>query len=557
VRWVQIDEPILGLDLPGPWALAFERAYHALKAANVSILLATYFSPLENHLGLACKLPVAGLHVDAVRAGHELRAVLDWLPPQRELSIGIVDGRNVWRADLDRVLSRLAPALERREGRLWIAPSCSLLHVPLSLADDAALDREMRSWLAGAKEKLAELNVIKRALSGDESAVRSELFIARAAIAARSSSSRVKNPAVAQRVADLSANADRRTSTFPLRQKLQRSRLQLPAYPTTTIGSFPQTAEIRAARAAYKRGALPEPDYREAMRSEIAHAVRVQEDIGLDVLVHGEAERNDMVEYFGEQLEGFVFTANGWVQSYGSRCVKPPILFGDVSRPKPMTVDWTVYAQSLTRRPMKGMLTGPITILQWSFVRDDQKRSDTALQIALAIRDEVVDLERAGIAIIQIDEPAIREGLPLRNAEWRSYLQWAARAFRISASGVADTTQIHTHMCYSEFNDILPEIAAMDADVITIETSRSDMELLRAFSEFKYPNEIGPGVYDIHSPRIPARDEMQRLMKKAAAVIPPANLWVNPDCGLKTRGWPETEAALRNMVEAARGLREA
>jgi len=557
VRWVQVDEPILGLDLPDPWAPAFERAYHVLKAADVSILLTTYFSPLENHLGLACRLPVAGLHVDAVRAGHELRAVLDLLPPQRELSIGIVDGRNIWRADLDRALSRLRPALERRDGRLWIAPSCSLLHLPLSLADDEALDREMRSWLAGAKEKLAELNVIKRALREGEGAVRAELFSARAAIAARSSSSRVKNPGVARRVVDLSRDADRRTSAFGLRQKLQRARFRLPAYPTTTIGSFPQTAEIRAARAAHKRGALPEPDYREAMRSEIAHAVRVQEEIGLDVLVHGEAERNDMVEYFGERLEGFVFTANGWVQSYGSRCVKPPVLFGDVSRPKPMTVDWTVYAQSLTRRPMKGMLTGPITILQWSFVRDDQKRSDTALQIALAIRDEVLDLERAGIGIIQIDEPAIREGLPLRKAEWCGYLQWAARAFRVSASGVADTTQIHTHMCYSEFNDILPEIAAMDADVITIETSRSDMELLRGFGDFKYPNEIGPGVYDIHSPRVPTCDEMLRLMKKAATVIPPGNLWVNPDCGLKTRGWPETKAALGNMVEAARRLREA
>jgi 5-methyltetrahydropteroyltriglutamate--homocysteine methyltransferase len=556
VQWVQLDEPILGLDLPGAWPLAFERAYHELKAADVSIMLATYFSPLENHLGLACKLPVAGLHVDAVRAGHDLRAVLDWLPPQRELSIGIVDGRNVWRADLDHALSRLAPVLERRDGRLWIAPSCSLLHVPLSLGDDTALDREMRSWLAGAKEKLGELDVIKRALSEGELAVRAELFSARAAIAARSSSARVKNPAVAQRVAELPADADRRTSVFSLRQKLQRARFRLPAYPTTTIGSFPQTAEIRAARAAYKRGALTEPDYRDAMRSEIAHAVRIQEEIGLDVLVHGEAERNDMVEYFGEQLEGFVFTANGWVQSYGSRCVKPPILFGDVSRPKPMTVDWTVYAQSLTRRPMKGMLTGPITILQWSFVRDDQKRSDTALQIALAIRDEVLDLERAGIGIIQIDEPAIREGLPLRRAEWRSYLQWAAKAFRISAGGVADTTQIHPHMCYSEFNDILPEIAAMDADVITIETSRSDMELLRGFGDFKYPNEIGPGVYDIHSPRIPSPDEMLRLMKKAATVIAPDKLWVNPDCGLKTRAWPETEAALRSMVQAARTLRE-
>jgi 5-methyltetrahydropteroyltriglutamate--homocysteine methyltransferase len=555
VQWVQIDEPILGLDLPGAWALAFERAYHALKPAKVSLLLATYFAPLEDHISLACKLPVAGLHVDAIRAGHELQAVLDWLPPHKELSIGVVDGRNIWRTDLDRALAQLRPALERREGRVWLAPSCSLLHVPVSLADDKSLDAELRSWLAGATEKLAELNVLRRVLTEGEPAVRAELFAARAAVAARATSPRVKNPAVGERVAGLAGDVDRRDGAFHQRQALQRARFQLPAFPTTTIGSFPQTADIRAARAAFKRGELGETAYREAMKREIAHAVKKQEDLGLDVLVHGEAERNDMVEYFGEQLEGFAFTANGWVQSYGSRCVKPPVLFGDVSRPKAMTVDWTVYAQGLTTRHMKGMLTGPITILQWSFVRDDQPRADTALQIALAMRDEVVDLEKAGIGIIQIDEPAIREGLPLRRAQWAAYLQWAARAFRVSASGVGDATQIHTHMCYAEFNDILPEIAAMDADVITIETSRSDMELLRGFGDFKYPNGIGPGVYDIHSPRVPSRDEMVRLMKKAGAVIPAGNLWVNPDCGLKTRGWPETEAALRNMVEAAQALR--
>jgi 5-methyltetrahydropteroyltriglutamate--homocysteine methyltransferase len=557
VQWVQVDEPILGLDLPGPWALAFERAYHALKTTGVSILLATYFSPLEDHLSLACKLPVAGLHIDAVRAAHEVQAVLDWLPVDRELSIGIVDGRNIWRTDLDAALARLGPVIDKRGGRLWIAPSCSLLHVPVTLAEDPALDRELRSWLAGAAEKLAELNVIKRALTEGHAVVKRELFLASAAVAARASSPRVKNRAVSERVAALPEDADRRASAFDTRQRVQRERFRLPDFPTTTIGSFPQTPDIRAARSAYKRGELSGEQYRAAMRREIAHAVRVQEALGLDVLVHGEAERNDMVEYFGEQLQGFAFTANGWVQSYGSRCVKPPVLFGDVSRPAPMTVDWTAYAQSLTARPMKGMLTGPITILQWSFVRDDQPRADTALQIALAVRDEVADLEAAGIGIIQIDEPAIREGLPLRRAQWRQYLQWAARAFRVSASGVEDRTQVHTHMCYSEFNDILPEIAAMDADVITIETSRSDMELLRGFGDFKYPNEIGPGVYDIHSPRVPTQEDMARLMKKAAAVIPARNLWVNPDCGLKTRGWPETESALRNMVAAARELRGA
>jgi 5-methyltetrahydropteroyltriglutamate--homocysteine methyltransferase len=555
VEWVQLDEPILGLDLPGAWSLAFDRAYHALNTAQVKLMVATYFSPLEDHLSLAAKLPVAALHVDAVRAGHELQAVLDWLPAHRELSIGIVDGRNIWRSDLDKALAQLRQIADKRSGPLWIAPSCSLLHVPMTLAEDASLDAELRSWLAGAQEKLTELKTLKRALTEGEQAVRGELFAARAAVAARADSPRVKNPLVAARLAALPDDADRRSSAFPARQALQRERFKLPPFPTTTIGSFPQTPEIRAARAAFKRGDLSAPNYREAMQREIALAVMKQEALDIDVLVHGEAERNDMVEYFGEQLAGFAFTANGWVQSYGSRCVKPPVLFGDVARRNAMTVDWTVYAQSLTARPMKGMLTGPITILQWSFVRDDQPRAATALQIALAIRDEVTDLEMAGIGIVQIDEPAIREGLPLRRAQWPAYLRWAAHAFRVSASGVRDSTQIHTHMCYSEFNDILPDIAAMDADVITIETSRSGMELLRGFGDFKYPNEIGPGVYDIHSPNVPGSDAMLHLLRKAAAVVPPANLWVNPDCGLKTRRWPETEAALRNMVDAAKALR--
>jgi 5-methyltetrahydropteroyltriglutamate--homocysteine methyltransferase len=557
IQWVQVDEPILGLDLPQSWRDAFQSAYAALRTADVSLMLATYFSPLRENLALACALPVAGLHVDAVRAADELDAVIEQLPLDRELSVGIVDGRNVWRADLDSALDRLRHAHERRQGRLWISSSCSLLHVPTTLRDDASLDAELQSWLSGAKEKLDEIRVLKRALLEGPDAVRAELFAARVAQAARRSSPRVKNGDVAHRAATLAADVDRRSSAFQQRQCRQQARFQLPAFPTTTIGSFPQTSAIRAARAAFRRGELPEHDYVEAMQREIAQAVSVQEEIGIDVLVHGEAERNDMVEYFGEQLEGFAFTANGWVQSYGSRCVKPPLLYGDVSRPRAMTVDWTVYAQGLTKRPMKGMLTGPITILQWSFVRDDQPRADTALQIALAIRDEVCDLERAGIAIIQIDEPAIREGLPLRLADRAAYLSWATRAFRVSASGVDDETQIHTHMCYSEFNDILAEIAAMDADVITIETSRSDMELLQAFGGFRYPNEIGPGVYDIHSPRVPEVAEMVRLLRKAAEVVPARNLWVNPDCGLKTRAWPETEAALRNMVEAARQLREA
>ncbi len=555
VEWVQMDEPILGLDLPVAWKKSFEGAYWRLASTGAKLLLATYFAALEENLRMACQLPVAGLHVDAVRVPQELIGAADWLPAHKVLSVGIVDGRNVWRTDPDAALAALRPVYEKRGGNLWLAPSCSLLHVPVSLEAETGLDEELKSWLAFAVEKLGELSMLKHALAEGEASVAVELAAARAALASRRSSPRVRNPRVAERLAGLPADADRRASPFAVRQAVQRARFNLPRFPATTIGSFPQTAEIRAARAAFRRGETGEEEYRCRMRAEIAVAVKKQEELGLDVLVHGEPERNDMVEYFGEQLAGFVFTRNGWVQSYGSRCVKPPVIYGDVSRPAAMTVEWTAYAQSLTARPMKGMLTGPVTILQWSFVRDDQPRADTALQIALAIRDEVTDLERAGIGIIQIDEPAIREGLPLRHAQWQAYLAWATRAFRVSASGVADGTQIHTHMCYSEFNDILPEIAAMDADVITIETSRSDMELLRGFGDFNYPNEIGPGVYDIHSPRVPAVDEMVRLLEKAAAVIPAGNLWVNPDCGLKTRGWPETEAALANMVEAARRVR--
>ena len=557
--WVQIDEPILGLDLPDAWRHAFEPAYWQLARSGAQLLLATYFSPLQENLRLACQLPVAGLHVDAVRAPEELVGITDWLPAHKVLSVGINDGRNIWRSDLDAALARLRPVADKHQGPLWLAPSCSLLHVPYSLAQEDRLAPEIQSWLAGAVEKLAELRTLQAALDGQNASV--ALAASRAACASRRASPRVHRADVALRLARATADDDRRVSVFAQRQTVQRDRLKLPLLPTTTIGSFPQTSEIRAARAAFKRGTLDAAHYRAKMEAEITLAVRQQEALGLDVLVHGEAERNDMVEYFGEQLDGFAFTANGWVQSYGSRCVKPPIIFGDVARPAAMTVDWTVYAQSLTARPMKGMLTGPITILQWSFVRDDQPRSTTAHQIAWAIRDEVVDLERAGIAIIQIDEPAIREGLPLRRAGWKPYLDWATRAFRTTASGVRDDTQIHTHMCYAEFNDILPEIAAMDADVITIETSRSGMELLQGFGgqggagSFNYPNDIGPGVYDIHSPRVPSVEAMVQLVRKAADVVPLERLWVNPDCGLKTRGWAETQTALGNMVQAAQQLR--
>lgn len=555
VEWVQIDEPILSLDLPAEWRAAFERAYNVLNSAGLNILLANYFGSLHDNLIVAAKLPTAGLHVDAVRGAEELATVIDWLPAHKVLSVGIVDGRNVWKSNLGAALERLRGLQARRGDRLWIAPSCSLLHVPVSLAAETRLDPEIKNWLAFADEKIAEIAILKTALNQGREAVAGTMAENAAALESRRVSRRVHDEQVAARIADLQESDAKRNSAFAKRQQAQREKLKLPVFPTTTIGSFPQTQAIRAARAKYKKGELSEAQYHAAMRQEIEHAVRKQEALGLDVLVHGEAERNDMVEYFGEQLDGFAFTQNGWVQSYGSRCVKPPIIYGDVSRPAPMTVDWTAYAQSLTSKPMKGMLTGPVTILQWSFVRDDQPRSQTCLQIALAVRDEAVDLEQAGISIIQIDEPAYREGLPLRKSAWRKYLDWASRAFRVGASGVKDDTQIHTHMCYAEFNDILPAIAAMDADVITIETSRSGMALLRGFGEFNYPNEIGPGVYDIHSPRVPDAAEMARLLKKAAEVIPAQHLWVNPDCGLKTRGWPETEAALKNMVEAARIMR--
>jgi 5-methyltetrahydropteroyltriglutamate--homocysteine methyltransferase len=554
IEWVQLDEPALGVDLPADWLDAFSAAYEVLGASGVNVLLATYFESAAEHAARVAALPVAGVHLDLVRAPQQLDAWRAALPAHAVLSAGVIDGRNIWRADLGEIVETLR-ALQAEFGeRLWVSSSCSLLHVPVSLGAEKKLDADLKSWLAFATEKLDEVATLALALR-NPAAAQAPLAAADRALEARRQSGAVVNALVQKRVAAVSGAMAERQSPFAERNRLQREALGLPLLPTTTIGSFPQTAAIRQARAAYKRGELRALDYLQRMRAEIEIAVRKQEELGLDVLVHGEAERNDMVEYFGEQLWGYAFTENGWVQSYGSRCVKPPIIYGDVYRPEPMTVETTRYAQSLTQRPMKGMLTGPVTMLQWSFVRDDQPRSTTALQLALAIRDEVVDLEKAGIRIIQIDEPAFREGLPLRRADWAAYLEWATRVFRISAAGVADQTQIHTHMCYSEFNDILPSIAAMDADVITIETSRSAMELLDGFGAFAYPNEIGPGVYDIHSPRVPDAQAMQRLLERACEVIPAERLWVNPDCGLKTRGWPETEAALTNMVRAAKALR--
>jgi 5-methyltetrahydropteroyltriglutamate--homocysteine methyltransferase len=556
VEWVQIDEPILALDLDQAWRAAFAPTYASLAEAAPKLLLATYFDEVREHAALLRDLPVAGVHLDLVRGADQLDAFLgDW-PADRVLSVGVVDGRNIWRADLDAVLERIVSLQDALGDRLWIAPSCSLLHVPVDLVHEAKLDDEIKSWLAFAAQKLDEVAVLKSALDHGTEAVQEQFTAARAAVAARRSSSRIHNALVQKRLAKISDSDAERRSAFGSRIIAQQDKWKLPPFPTTTIGSFPQTAEIRRARAAYKRGDMDHLEYLERMREEIRLVVRKQEELGLDVLVHGEPERNDMVEYFGEQLWGYGFTTNGWVQSYGSRCVKPPFIYGDVYRPEAMTVDWSRFAQSLTDKPMKGMLTGPVTMLQWSFVRDDQPRETTALQIALALREEVCDLEKAGIGMIQIDEPAFREGLPLKARDWPHYLDWAVRAFRISAAGVQDETQIHTHMCYSEFNDILPWIAAMDADVITIETSRSDMELLDGFGKFAYPNDIGPGVYDIHSPRVPAMAEMERLLRKARSVIPDARLWVNPDCGLKTRGWPETCEALANMVRAAHLLRQ-
>ncbi|MBO8086844.1 MAG: 5-methyltetrahydropteroyltriglutamate--homocysteine S-methyltransferase [Marichromatium sp.] len=553
--WVQIDEPILVTELDEPWRHAFEIAYHELKGAPVKLLLATYFGELQEQRYLAANLPVAGLHIDVVRGREDLVPLLNLLPSSKILSLGVIDGRNIWKTDLNAVLEWLEPIQAQLGERLWIAPSCSLLHVPVDLDSEQRLDPEIKSWLAFAKQKLDELRILAGALNQGRHTVQGELAANRAAIAARRSSPRVNNPAVKAALAKIDARLGERNSPYAERAAKQAERLQLPKFPTTTIGSFPQTAEIRQTRRQFKAGDIEEAAYVEAMRGEIARCVREQEALGLDVFVHGEPERNDMVEYFGEQLDGYAFSQFGWVQSYGSRCVKPPILFGDISRPKAMTVDWITYAQSLTDKPMKGMLTGPVTILNWSFVRDDQPRSVTCRQLALAIREEVLDLERAGVRVIQIDEAALREGLPLRKSQWDDYLGWAIESFRITANGVADETQIHTHMCYSEFNDIIAAIADMDADAITIETSRSDMELLDVFDDFKYPNEIGPGVYDIHSPNIPAEEQMVELMRKAAERIPAERLWVNPDCGLKTRQWNEVIPALTNMVSAAKTLR--
>lgn len=553
--WVQIDEPILVTDLSNQQRRAFTRAYARLACSGPKLMLTTYFGGLEDNLSFTAALPVAGLHVDLVRAPGQLDTLLNAAPKNLLLSLGVIDGRNVWRADLEALLSRLEPIATARD--IVLAPSCSLLHVPMDLALEPKLDEELKQWLAFAVQKVEELSLLKRALNEGRDSVAEPLTASAQAAANRKTSFRIHDPGVQARVAAVTPEMRERRAGYAERNSAQAEVLRLPAFPTTTIGSFPQTAEVRHARAEHNRGNLDDAGYQQFLQQETERAIRWQEEVGLDMLVHGEFERNDMVQYFGEQLAGFAFTVQGWVQSYGSRCVRPPILYGDVSRPKSMTVEWWEHAQSLTDKPVKGMLTGPVTILNWSFVRDDQPREASCRQIALAIRDEVLDLEQAGCKAIQIDEAALREGLPLRRRDWRQYLDWAVDCFRLSAAGVDNATQIHTHMCYSEFNDILPSIGAMDTDVISIETARSQMELLEAFARYRYPSAIGPGVYDIHSARVPGEAEMVELLRLAQQHLAPEQLWVNPDCGLKTRRWEEVKPAMEAMVAAARTLRAA
>ena len=562
-KWIQFDEPFLALDLTQKQKKAFKTTYSQIKEKfpEIKILVATYFEGLRDNSELAANLPVDAIHLDLIKAPEQLEQIMNLITEDKILSLGIVDGRNIWKNNFEKSLKLINNAIAKiGEERVMIAPSCSLLHVPCDLdleTNEKVLSPEIKQWFAFAKQKIEEVVVLKQ-LSGSKGNESIELLYKnnQKAIKSRKTSTLIHIDAVRDRINLMEHYEGMKRKPFPSRKKKQQKYIDLPLFPTTTIGSFPQTSEVRSWRAKLKKKELTFNEYNRLIQQEIEQVIRWQENVGLDVLVHGEFERNDMVEYFGEMLDGFTFTRNGWVQSYGSRYVKPPIIFGDVQRPIPMTVDWIKYAQSLTSKPVKGMLTGPVTILEWSFVRDDQPRSETCYQIALAIRDEVLDLERANIKIIQLDEPALREGLPLRKKDWKSYLDWAVKAFRLSYAGVKDETQIHTHMCYSEFNDIIQSITALDADVITIECSRSQMELLDAFIEYEYPNDIGPGVYDIHSPRVPTRNEMVDLLKKASVVIPKGNIWINPDCGLKTRGWEETNKAIIEMVNAARLVRE-
>ena len=552
VQWLQIDEPILGLELSNDWKKAFEHAYKTLDKGPVKLLLTSYFASIDHHIDLIKALPFDGVHLDTVAEKTNVNIFVNALPVHWIISLGVINGRNIWKTDLVSVYQKLQPLYRQLGQRLWLAPSCSLLHSPVDLSQETKLDGELKSWLAFATQKCQELRLLKAALLNENS---DEITLYSNAALSRCISSRINNQEVQERVKSLTKQDYQRSEPFEQRKKIQQTRLNLPILPTTTIGSFPQTSDIRDVRAKWRRKEIDEPTYQQLIQAEIKSAIECQEAIGLDVLVHGEAERNDMVEYFGELLEGVAFTQFAWVQSYGSRCVKPPIIFGDISRKKPMTLEWTNYAQSLTEKPVKAMLTGPVTILAWSFVRDDLPREEVTKQIALAIGDEVNDLVASGTQIIQIDEPAIREGMPVKQSQWQNYLDWSTACFRLSAAKAPANTQIHTHMCYSEFNDILPAIIALDADVLTVETSRSNMALLDAFEQQSYPNDLGPGVYDIHSPNVPDLTWMVSLLEKAQRYIPKERLWVNPDCGLKTRGWNETKLALENMVLAAKQLR--
>ena len=558
VQWVQIDEPILTLDLDKNWKEAFVYTYSKLQFSNVNSLLTTYFGALEDNLEFISKIPVSGLHIDLCRSPEQLTDVIKHWPSDKVLSLGVVDGRNIWKNDLTKTLD-LVESLNKNNGihlgNIWIGSSCSLLHCPIDLSLETTLEADIKNWMAFAKQKIQEIALISRGLNEGRSLIEEMLLESQEAVFSRGTSTKIHDNTVKERISKITESLSKRAHDYGVRVEVQKEELKLPLLPTTTIGSFPQTDEIRKNRFKFKKGQITLNEYQNFLLAEIKNVITIQQELGLDILVHGEPERNDMVEYFGELLQGFTFTQNGWVQSYGSRCVKPPIIYGDVKRTKPMTLEWSVYAQSLTNQPVKGMLTGPVTILQWSFVRDDQPRSITAQQIALALRDEVMDLEKAGIRVIQIDEPAFREGLPLRAKDHGEYLDWASHCFRISASGVKDGTQIHTHMCYSEFNDIINAIADLDADVISIESSRSKMELLQAFKKFDYPNAIGPGVYDIHSPRIPSAKEIEILIRSALEFIPIQRLYVNPDCGLKTRNWDEVKQSLKNMVLAAKQVK--
>ncbi|KIJ20257.1 5-methyltetrahydropteroyltriglutamate---homocysteine [Paxillus involutus ATCC 200175] len=559
VESVQVDEPVLVLDKAADLDKQYATAYAALVPVAPKIVLTTYFSRLDSNLNFVAKLPVAGLHIDLVRAPAQLDDVLAAIKSTAiVLSLGVVSGRNVWKCDFDAAIKQGQKAIDALgQDRVIIATSSSLLHTPVTLASEKKLTPEQKDWFSFALEKASEVATIAAVLSGSQDAkIAAALEANRVSIAKRREFEHTSDDAVRKRVAAITPDMYNRKRPFAIRKDVQAKKLNLPKFPTTTIGSFPQTKEIRNARARFGKGEITADQYDEFIKEEIKLVVKFQEKVGLDLLVHGEPERNDMVQYFGEQLNGFVFTQNGWVQSYGSRYVRPPIIVSDVSRPTPMTVKWSSYAQSITEKPVKGMLTGPVTILNWSFPREDVPRKLQSQQLALALRDEVIDLETAGIAAIQVDEPAIREGLPLRRSDWDEYLEWAVDTFKLSTAGVEDATQTHSHFCYSDFGDIFPSIQRLDADVISIEFSKSDMKLLQTFQQYGYSNQIGPGVYDIHSPRVPSEQEIKDRLQATLTIIPDHLMFVNPDCGLKTRGWKETETSLANLVAAARWARD-